>query len=86
MRHSDLFFIFKYHLDQTRSRLATRLAEAQNRKPGRLRRELVNSYVKLFDQCPLWVISGHLHCNRPCPLYPPKATSDTFFRLSALGQ
>jgi hypothetical protein len=18
--------------------------------------------------CPLWVISGHLHCNRPCPL------------------
>jgi hypothetical protein len=33
MRHSDLFFIFKYHLDQTRSRLATRLAEAQNRKP-----------------------------------------------------
>jgi hypothetical protein len=33
MRHSDLFFIFKYHLDQTRSRLATRPAEAQNRKP-----------------------------------------------------
>jgi hypothetical protein len=33
MRHSDLFFIFKYHLDHTRSRLATRLAEAQNRKP-----------------------------------------------------
>jgi hypothetical protein len=33
MRHSDLFFIFRYHLDQTRSRLAARLAEAQNRKP-----------------------------------------------------
>ena len=33
MRHSDLFFLFKYHLDQTRSRLASRLAQAQNRKP-----------------------------------------------------
>ena len=32
MRHPDLFFIFRYHLDQTRSRLASRLAEAQNRK------------------------------------------------------
>jgi uncharacterized protein len=32
MRHSDLFFIFRYHLDQTRSRLASRLAEARNRK------------------------------------------------------
>jgi hypothetical protein len=28
MRHSDLYFIFRYHLDQTRSRLA----EAQKRK------------------------------------------------------
>jgi hypothetical protein len=26
-------FIFRYHLDQTRSRLASRLAEAQKRKP-----------------------------------------------------
>jgi hypothetical protein len=25
-------------------------------------------------RCPLWVISGHLHCNRPCPLYPRKQT------------
>jgi hypothetical protein len=33
MRHSDLYFIFRYHLDQTRSRLASRLAEAQKRKP-----------------------------------------------------
>src|SRR6476620_10874630 len=24
-------------------------------------------------QCPLWVISGYLHCNGSCPLYPPKA-------------
>src|SRR5262245_5376865 len=21
-------------------------------------------------RCPLWVISGHLHCTSPCPLYP----------------
>ena len=33
MRNSDLYFIFRYHLDQTRSRLASRLAEAQKQKP-----------------------------------------------------
>src|SRR5262249_26991825 len=22
------------------------------------------------SQCPLWVISGHMHCTSPCPLYP----------------
>ena len=33
MRHSDLYFIFRYHLDQTRSRLASRLVEAQKRTP-----------------------------------------------------
>ena len=21
-------------------------------------------------QCPLWVKSGHMRCNTPCPLYP----------------
>ena len=31
MRHSDLYFIFRYHLDQTCSRLASRLAEAPKR-------------------------------------------------------
>ena len=25
-------------------------------------------------QCPLWVISGHLQCKKPCPLYPRKRT------------
>jgi hypothetical protein len=30
MRHSDLFFIFRLHLDQTRSRLALRLVEARS--------------------------------------------------------
>jgi TRAP-type uncharacterized transport system substrate-binding protein len=30
MRHSDLFFIFRLHLDQTRSRLASRLVEARS--------------------------------------------------------
>jgi hypothetical protein len=30
MRHSDLFFIFRHHLDQTRSRLASRLVEARS--------------------------------------------------------
>lgn len=33
MRNSDLFFIFRYHLDRTHSRLASRLTEAQNQKP-----------------------------------------------------
>src|SRR5262249_41845045 len=26
--------------------------------------------LKISYRCPLWVISGHLHCNKPCPLYP----------------
>src|SRR5262249_32315158 len=26
------------------------------------------------SRCPLWVISGHVRCNRPCPLYPRKRT------------
>ncbi|MFZ1000654.1 MAG: hypothetical protein WAN68_01450, partial [Pseudolabrys sp.] len=30
MRHSDLFFIFRLHLDQTRSRLALRLVETRS--------------------------------------------------------
>jgi TRAP transporter TAXI family solute receptor len=34
MRDSDLFFIFRHHLDQTRSRLAARLAEAQSAMPS----------------------------------------------------
>src|SRR5262249_51097011 len=25
------------------------------------------------QQCPLWVISGHMQCITPCPLYSPKA-------------
>ena len=33
MRHSDLFFIFRYHLDRTHSRLASHLTEARNQKP-----------------------------------------------------
>jgi hypothetical protein len=33
MRNADLLFIFRYHLDRTHSRLAARLAEAQNQKP-----------------------------------------------------
>src|SRR5262245_60807057 len=24
--------------------------------------------------CPLWVKSRHVHCDRPCPLYPQKRT------------
>ena len=40
---------------------------------SRLRRERINSSVKLFGQCPLWVKSGHLQRKRSCPLYPPKA-------------
>jgi hypothetical protein len=28
----------------------------------------------LSRRCRRWVISGHLHCNSPCPLYPRKRT------------
>ena len=33
MRNADLLFIFRYHLDRAHSRLASRLAEAQNQEP-----------------------------------------------------
>ena len=26
--------------------------------------------VRRKPLCPLWVISGHMQCNRQCPLYP----------------
>jgi TRAP transporter TAXI family solute receptor len=38
MRDSDLFFIFWHHLDRTRSRVASRLAEARNQTAKPLRR------------------------------------------------
>jgi len=25
-------------------------------------------------RCPLWVKSGHMRCNKPCPLYPQYRT------------
>src|SRR5690348_17205 len=37
-------------------------------------------------RCPLWVISGHLHCNRSCPLYPQKRTCSVQLGMSAMGQ
>jgi hypothetical protein len=36
--------------------------------------------------CPLWVKSGHLHCNRPCPLCPQKRTCAVQLWMSAKGQ
>ena len=30
--------------------------------------------IPQYAQCPLWVKSGHVHCNRQCPLYPQKRT------------
>src|SRR5215472_19230649 len=36
-------------------------------------------------QCPLWVISRHVHCKRPCPLYPRKRTCAVQLEMSALG-
>ena len=35
---------------------------------------------------PLWVISGHLHCNGSCPLYPQKRTCAAQLTMSAMGQ
>jgi hypothetical protein len=32
------------------------------------------------------VISGHLQCNRPCPLYPRKRTFRPLIGMSAKGQ
>jgi hypothetical protein len=31
-------------------------------------------------ECPLWVKSRHVQCKTPCPLCPPKATLDAYFR------
>jgi hypothetical protein len=39
-----------------------------------------------LPQRPLWVTSGHLRRNRPCPLYPQKRTCAVQLGMSALGQ
>src|SRR5215471_3411028 len=36
--------------------------------------------------CPLWVKSGHVRCNRPCPLYSRKRTYAVQELMSAKGQ
>jgi hypothetical protein len=38
------------------------------------------------NKCPLWVISGHVHCKTSCPLYPRKRTCAVQLQMSALGQ
>jgi len=49
---------------------------------------MVHSQPRGPDQarCPLWVISGHLQCNSPCPLYPRKRTCAVQFGMSVKGQ
>ena len=44
------------------------------------------SMIRGIPLCPLWIISGHLHCNRPCLLYPRRRPWMRTFRMSALGQ
>jgi hypothetical protein len=34
-------------------------------------------------QCPLWVISGHLHCKSACPLYPRMDVPGRRYRASS---
>src|SRR5262249_17324197 len=38
--------------------------------------------AKWRARLPLWVKSRHLHCNRPCPLYPRKRTSAERIKMS----
>src|SRR5215510_7753872 len=40
---------------------------------------------ELRGACPLWVKSGHMQCNRACPLYPRKRTCAPQLGMSALG-
>ena len=42
--------------------------------------------MELVAISPLWVKSRHLHCNRPCPLYPQKRTCAVQLGMSAMGQ
>src|SRR5262249_41003516 len=37
-------------------------------------------------ECPHWVISGHMQCTNPCPLYPRKRTCAVQLGMSAMGQ
>src|SRR5262249_31674837 len=37
-------------------------------------------------ECPLWVKSKRMQCNRPCPLYPRKQTCAVQKGMSAMGQ
>jgi hypothetical protein len=38
------------------------------------------------DECPLWVISGHVRRKRSCPLCPRKRTCALQQLMSAMGQ
>src|SRR5262249_9715678 len=43
-------------------------------------------HFAMHKPCPLWVISGHVRCKRPCPLCPRKRTCAVHWPMSALGQ
>src|SRR6478752_874282 len=50
------------------------------------KRKLKRRHFKEIDirECPLWVKSRHLHCDKPCPLYPRKRTCAAHLLMSAL--
>jgi len=39
-----------------------------------LKKAWLVSLAPAFDECPLWVISGHTDKSAPCPLYPQERT------------
>src|SRR5262245_58662498 len=60
--------------------------EGQDKASRRSKLPYWKGLVERPGRCPLWVISGHLHCNRPCPLYPHKRTFAVQTPISAMGQ
>src|SRR5262249_26256166 len=49
-------------------------------------RRLFSKPITLGRRCPLWVKSGHMQCNRACPLYPRKRHQMRRNGMSAKGQ
>src|SRR5262249_36070674 len=37
------------------------------------------------NPCPLWVINGHLHCNKPCRLTPESGHPTDFYKPSTMN-
>src|SRR5262245_20005119 len=71
------------HLRSERTSMNSLVTFPKSRK---LQGHLLAHRVDVRWLCPLWVISGHMQCKTPCPLYPRKRHQMRHSGMSALGQ